>query len=189
MAAFLGIFALGMAGWWVLSVAFFIWIIWEVEKDSWVGSSICVILYLLFMQYLARADIFGHALKHPLGALLAVLGYFVIGFLWSFVKWWLFVSKAADKRVAARKEFLEGKEKVPSEELNQVWERHTHLCGLSKPLATNNKGKISIWILYWPISLLWSLLDDFIKKIIQRLIIAFRKLYDSITNGAFANVD
>jgi len=34
--------------------------------------------------------------------------------------------------------------------------------------------------LFWPISMIWSLLDDFVKKTIQHLVIKFQKLYQTI---------
>jgi hypothetical protein len=206
MGAILGFFALGMLGWWLITLGCFVWIIWSVEKDSWSGSLTCAILYILFLQFLGRLDLFGGVIGHPIDSVLDVLAYFVIGFWWSFVKWWLYVNKIAIKRSDARKEFLanykEPKSAVPSETRDKYhvapiastkrdddWGFIVRNYSLEKPTVSKNKNKISIWIIYWPVSLLWSLLDDLVKKIIKHLVIYFRKVYDGITNSAFKNID
>ena len=53
-----------------------------------------------------------------------------------------------------------------------------------KPLATNNKGLITVWILYWPISMLWSLVEDLMHEVLKWVIIRLRAVYDTIGNSA-----
>jgi hypothetical protein len=212
MEGFLGIFAIGMIGWWLFTVGFLIWIFWAVENDSGIGSACCLILYLLFVQFLMRTDIFGNFIRDPRGSALCILGYLFIGFLWSFVKWWLFVNKIANKRREARKDFTEeygirdqefsaipvaDKEKYGRDTTNFVkkpnredeWLVRIRRENLQKPKVSDNKNKIAMWVMYWPVSLVWSLLNDFVKKIIKQLVLAFRKSYEAITNIAFKNLE
>lgn len=61
--------------------------------------------------------------------------------------------------------------------------------GFSKPKAVEHKKTISHWIIYWPVSALWSLLDDFIGKVVRIIIVKFRFIYEIITKNAFKNIE
>jgi len=60
---------------------------------------------------------------------------------------------------------------------------------LGKPKLSQEKKKVTLWVMYWPMSMLWSLLDDFIKKMIRHLIIKFQKVYQYLTDRAFKDID
>jgi hypothetical protein len=204
MAAFLGIFAFGMIGWWIVSLAFVIWLFVAVEKTHLVGSTICIILYVLFLQFLGKSPIFENFVGHPWNIILYVLGYLVLGFIWSFVKWWLFVNKVAQKRVERRERFVRTyasdnppSSRIPAhmrrqpafDEMEERWQSTIRLEDLGRPKVSANKGKITTWVMCWPVSFIVSLLDDFVRKVIKQLVLKFQKLYDAITAGAFKNVE
>ena len=88
--------------------------------------------------------------------------------MWSFVKWWLHVNKLADR--------------IASEQAK--WESRRNYR-LDRPQISDNKDRIATWVTYWPISVIWSLLDDFIKHLMQQLVMSLRKAYEAITNSAF----
>jgi hypothetical protein len=195
MDGFLAGFVLGAAGWWIISIGCFIWLIIAVEKHSWISSLICAVLYIVFMQFLAKSDLFGHVIKHPLATFLYILSYFVIGFTWSFVKWWLFVGKLMEKRAQLNKKFLNEyktrnrESEMNSKDMKEKWATELRYADLDKTSISENKTKISVWVMYWPISLIWSLVDDLIKKIIKQLVIFFKGIYDAITNIMMRGVD
>jgi hypothetical protein len=145
--------------------------------------------------------------SHPVKTLLFILGYIAIGFIWSIIKWWLFVNKKAsvykEKRytwLISRKEDM-GKRysdagglpeitletKVP-EKMLEDWSRY---YGYEKniPKAIQHKKTISHWVIYWPISALWALLDDFVGKVVRTIVIKFRIIYEGITKSAFKNIE
>jgi len=51
-----------------------------------------------------------------------------------------------------------------------------------------NKSKIAMWITYWPLSLLWSLIDDFIHKLIKEFVRRLQFLYDGIAKKVYAKI-
>jgi hypothetical protein len=53
-----------------------------------------------------------------------------------------------------------------------------------KPKAVEHKGLISIWVIYWPFSALWSLIEDLIHEIIKAIVTKLRIIYDAIGNSA-----
>jgi hypothetical protein len=52
----------------------------------------------------------------------------------------------------------------------------------------NNKEKILTWILYWPVSLWWSLMDDFIKNAAKKIQYLLRGGYDKIQDHVYSKV-
>ena len=203
MAGFLGFFVFGALGWWLLSVCFFIFFIAATEKENGFWTFVCTLSFFAFVILLGKINIPGHIIDNPLKASLIVLGYLSTGFVWSFIKWWLFVLKIAEKRKALRVDYLEGKKETfksaipkhlryieiePEPKVDSGWEYQISRNNLKKPLASENKGKISLWVVYWPTSVFWSLLDDLISKIVKQLILSFQKIYETITNSAFKNV-
>jgi len=181
------VFVLGAFGWWVLTGLFVIYIFFTLDKEkSLVWPIFFLILYALFSQFLAKIDIFSFAVHHPVELLLYILGYFVVGFVWSFVKWWLYVNTIADKCKEKRKEFLESNK---GQDDKEKWSYTCRLNSLNKPDLAQSKKKISLWIMYWPVSAIWSILDDFIKKLIRHLITKFQKIYQYISDRAFKGIE
>jgi len=181
------VFVLGAFGWWVLTGLFVIYVFFALDKEKSLFWPIALLItYVLFSQFLAKVDIFSFAVHHPGKLSLYVLGYFVIGFVWSFVKWWLYVSTIADKCREKRKEFLESNK---GQDDKDKWSRQVYMNSLNKPNLARSKKKISLWVMYWPVSAIWSLLDDFIKKMIRHLITKFQKIYQYISDRAFKGID
>jgi len=56
-----------------------------------------------------------------------------------------------------------------------------------KPQATDNKGLITVWILYWPFSMLWSLVEDLMHEVLKWVVTRLRAVYDTIGNSAMRN--
>jgi len=186
----LSFFLLGAFGWWCLTILFVFYVFLCIEKEiNLFWPILALVIYVLFSQFIAGADIVNFAVKHPMQMLLYILGYFVTGFIWSFIKWWLHVNSIADKYKERKRKYEALKE--PKTESNfQSWERKNYSYkNLEKPKVSQSKKKITLWIMYWPISMIWSLLDDFVKKTIQHLVIKFQKLYQSIVDRAFRGID
>jgi len=190
---------------WLLLISF-VWfcaIIFLVEKECIVWSGINIILLLLFFNYIIKInifDIFINFLQYPGKFTLFIIGYLIIGFIWSFIKWWLYVNKLALKYKEKRYEWLlkKSKEKdlgsitidtkIPKEMIRE-WLSYAGYNVANRPSAIKNKKSISHWVIYWPLSILGSLLNDFIGKVIKIIIVKFRAFYEIITKNAYKNVE
>lgn len=200
------LFILGSLWWYLVSGTFVIWAFFLTEKESLAWTIISLFLYLAFLQFLGRVNVFGYLFFQPINTVLYILGYFVIGFIWSFIKWWLRVNETAQKCLEEMDKFIKehtSKENfqsaVPLEfqksersgkTLRDEWESHIQYKDeLKKPIASKNKEKISVWVVYWPFSVVWSLINDFIKRMVEQLVIRFQKIYQSISNRAFKKIE
>jgi hypothetical protein len=199
-------FGIGTWSFFIMSAVFTFFLFYCVEHEFSVRSGLVIIAYIGFLQLISKANIIDTVANNRIKFLIGILGYLVIGFIWSTIKWWLFVNKGAldykKKRLSflercAQKEQLRGQHdnilsglsldtEVP-ERLMEDWRREIGF-GFKFPKVSNNKDKIFIWVIYWPISFIWSLLNDFIKKTIDIIIIKIRFVYDRITKSAFNNV-
>lgn len=200
MASFLALFIIGSLWWYVVSAGFFIWAIILTEKESLTWTFISLVLYLSFLSFIGGINVFNFLFFHPIKTLLYVLGYFLIGVIWSFIKWWVKVNKAAQKYKETWEAFIKDykprNSTVPKEHQNyinrqkQEWE--SQISGrrdITKPIASQYKEKISVWIIYWPFSLFWSFLHDFVKNMVEFFVLKFQKFYQKISDNAYKKVD
>lgn len=53
------------------------------------------------------------------------------------------------------------------------------------PTANKNKARIVTWISHWPISLLWTMINDPIKKLLNKIFNVFKGMFQHISNMIF----
>jgi hypothetical protein len=205
MLGIIELFAFGTLWYFILTAVWLIALLWCVEKENSIGSGIWVLVYLCFLQFLAKVSFVDQVFHRPGTSLLWILGYFVIGFVWSFVKWWIYVHKKAEKLAEMRTDFIKQRKrdrltlgydsvtditantKMPESE-KEAWKSFLAFKDVI-PKVADKKGKISIWIMYWPVSMLWSLVNDFVKKALRIVIMKCQVIYDSIAKSAFKGMD
>ncbi len=191
MSFFLGLFILGTFWWWVATIVFLICFIVEIEKESYGVLLFSIILYGLYLQFIAKCDFIGYLLKNPLHLVYGLLSYVFLGVIWSFVEWWLLVNKKAEKREALWLTFLarhglSSDTKVLSKSQKREWDHNSEDHDkYDKPLFDTCKHKITIWISYWPLFLIWSLIHDVIKRIIDLIVKRLKKIYEAITDNVY----
>jgi len=169
------------------------------EKESLTWTIISLGIYLTFLSYLGKFNVFSYVFYDPLRTFLYVLGYFVIGVIWSFIKWWLKVNETAERYKEEKDKFFKEHEAknsaVPekyqkSDDVIDRWQSHIEYKeDIEKPIASKNKEKISVWIVYWPFSFFWSLINDIVKRIVEQFVIRFQKVYQSISDRAFKDLE
>jgi hypothetical protein len=204
----------------LLTIAWILTMFYCIEKESNISSTIWVIVYLLFLQFLVKVDFLYAIIHHPIKSSLCILGYIVIGFIWSFVRWWIFVNKEAEGYQKARFNFLTRtrqelerrferlhdtpyKNKPLSEALKELenitldtkipdflkTEWKSIVSSSQLPKVSDNKAKISLWVMYWPVSLVWSFINDLIKKLVRSLITQLRVVYEGITKLVYRRME
>jgi hypothetical protein len=205
MESFVAAFAVGALWWYVLSGAWLIWMIWAVDHERIFGSAFALVLYLVFLQFISRVGMEQVFIKyHPGAVLVTILLYVVLGVVWSFFKWWLHVNEVVDGLKEERMRFLqrmktksgphnadlEGldiSEDTPvPDSLKEGWQKEVNY---SLPKVSESKGRIAMWITYWPISALWSLIDDLIHKLAKRIVEYFRTWYEAIAKRALKRIE
>lgn len=107
--------------------------------------------------------------NHPLQTALYVLGYFLAGAVWSVIKWWF---RETDKVRKVREDFKHNK-------YTETWEefiRHR------KSDPSSHREDFILWVSFWPLNMLWTLLDDPIRRACRRIVAELQGVYQRITD-------
>lgn len=138
------------------------------ESNSWGWLIVMVTLALLYVG--GNRELLTNGLLYikdnPGVILIILLIYIVVGVVWSFIKWYFFL--------------LGLKDKIHS------W---TNIDSYTKCKfeASYNKERIINWMIYWPISAIWTLINQPIRKIFNRIYTGvekqFQRISDNVTDG------
>ena len=146
----MGFLIAGTVWFWLISITAFVLVIIATEKGSGTGATITLLatlaLFFFFGNKVPLSDFFSYIIKNPWPFLGAVAGYILIGVLWSICKWYFFLLKERDRCLDEQK-------------------KYHHDNSISVPQVRHHKSEIMVWMIYWPFSALWTILDRPIKRI------------------------
>jgi len=151
---------------------------------------------------------------NPALVLGVVAGYAVAGIVWSAPKWWFYVRKIRDEYLLLL-DLYKTEHKIPAEvsiinatytnhgaipdesmEIPHMpdWQRYYNdysFYGVTEfpPLASQNKSRIITWMMCWPWSALWTLIDEPFKRFFNFVFENLKGVYQSISESAFSGVE
>lgn len=128
-------------------------------------------------------------LGNPLLVVGALVGYFIIGTIWSRFKWGLYVSdKAAEINEHIRMHGTEITINNFKSRINGEWNdkeiRETSFACLA-PQVGDFKGKIVSWIILWIPSFAWFLLNDPLRRIGNWIFENIKGNFQAVSDAAF----
>jgi len=167
------ILVVGSLGFWLLLAIASIGILVSLEYDHEGEAFMSLLVMLAALQLFSGVDIIGFFRSDlRVLALLAML-YFVVGTLWSFFKWFLFVK---DQRKAYDEDLAE-------------WDKTGDKRSKPKPnvpQAKENKSRITAWMSFWPWSCFWFLINDPIRRAFRAIFDYLQTRYQMIADKAFS---
>lgn len=139
-------------------------------------ATVSLFLFGLAARYLSGVDVitFLKTNAPTIGKLLVV--YLVTGIAWGIAKWFFFVRDKKEKYL----ELLKEKQDVSI--------RFSLGCSIP-PQAGEHKAQITGWIGYWPLSLIWTLLDDFLTKFFQQVYATLAGVFQKISDNQFKGIN
>jgi len=174
--------------WWGLTGVFLIALIWGSLRESGVFLFFDLLVYASLLQIAFGAPILKSIVDHPIKALLYFVGYFAVGTVWSFFKWYMKVKKYVKEHNAEKQEFHQTyRQSVGKQPVEHAWKDYMHKP--RKPQAKEEKATISYWIGYWPISAVVFFFEDFFTKIIETITDMFQGIYTRIENKVYTKLD
>lgn len=173
------------AWFWILTVVVFIVLVWEVACDKSVKAAFTIALYLLAIHLFGDASLFSAIKTHPEYIYIGIPLFFMVGALWSLVKWWFFVKRSALEYREYRMSWLIMNGISDATLDTPVPERlkNRNFRFLKKPLARGNKGRIITWMVYWPFSMFWTILDEPWRLIYESMARLFQQISDRVWSG------
>lgn len=196
------LFALGTFWFWVLVAVHFcvLLALIEYEKTGW--ATFTMIATFAALYFLGDFNVVAAALHNPAMTAAFVGGYFAAGTAWSVAKWWFFVRRCRedyDKQKIAflRQNGIEGT--VIPDALKAKWKenlgynyggRNSYRRGENViPKAGDHKSRIMTWMCYWPWSMVWTLINDPVKRVFKQIYLQIQGIMQSISNRAFRGVE
>jgi hypothetical protein len=138
---------------------------------------------------------------------LGVLGYIVSGSLWGIMKWWFFLHNGADDYEAHRTQYQTDYKAWSDDWTKTITDRRVKEPAYADPrsytsykdyiqekyhyppLPAANKSRIMLWMVWWPWSALWTLLNDPLKRIYrmiyQHLVSIYTRMSYAVFGGRF----
>lgn len=165
----------------------------EAESPLWAGA--ILLGFCLTLHLLGDFNAFGWAWSNPLTTLVYTSSYFGIGALWSVAKWWFFVRNKRDKYDEVKYNFIKDykldmtiNDVIPGKH-RKVFKEQLVWTDTSMPEARRNKSRIMTWMTYWPWSVVWTMLNDPIKKLFRMIYRRLQRLYEKISESLWKGVD
>ena len=196
----------GFIVWFTFGLFITIGILLENEFNGWANSLFSILIALWIWNY--GTEMWGGISSHPLQTIGFIVMYLVMGGVWSFVKWFVYVksifTKFSDIKKSFRKKYGIDDSNV---ELHNNWGKFTRMLGSTfkyadnsgyisfigvgnmyqiqqkiKPLSSEKKSVIISWITYWPVSMISTLLNNPFRKLFEFIYNNLSGFYDRITN-------
>ncbi|MBU1179759.1 hypothetical protein KJ885_02345 [Patescibacteria group bacterium] len=187
----------GVLFWILLSVVCLLLIVAvEFERPGW--ATVSVIATFLLLGFFGDFNVWLAVKGNPLIALGFFFAYVVVGVLWSFGKWWFFVRNKRDEYEECKARFLRDKgienTSVVPDNLKKEWSQQfgryaTRDYYGGKPKARENKARILTWMIYWPWSMFWTLINDPIKRFFKFIYERLQKVYQKIADSVYKGVE
>lgn len=178
----MGWLIVGGVWFWILTALFVILLVWEVAREKAVTGLFTVLAYLALIHLFGNASVFSAVRNHPEYAYIGIPVFFLAGALWSLAKWWFFVKHRALEYREARMAFLEANGVVGATLDTPVPEdlKTRSFPRPRRPLARQHKWRIITWMVYWPFSMVWTLLDEPWRLIYEAMARLFQRISDAV---------
>lgn len=169
-----------------------------IEWERPILSGITLILTFLLLALFGNFNLFTEIHAHPLISLGVFVGYFAVGVFWSIAKWWFFIQNKIAQYKNFKKEFLEQKNLPVSLRASEIPKKHKREWQSKsayphhqfyKPKVNENKRRILTWMIYWPWSFVWTIINDPITKLFKQIFNQLRFIYEGIANRAYQSIE
>lgn len=172
----------------------------EYERPWW--GTFSILMTGVLLHFVCGLNVVGLALTHPGTTALAAAGYFVAGTAWSVVKWFLFALKRKEEYLEAKEAYDPTAEAIYRQQYHEKdnkpapipWEKSSargHFLngkGGLVPLVRENKERVMLWMVYWPFSAVWTIVNDPIKRLFRHIFNMIQDALQLVANRVFADV-
>jgi len=173
--------------WWLIIAVWFVAMALMIEaNDSWHATWISLVCFGALWWATGGHNPFPWLGRHWQDLLMGALAYFVLGGMWSIIKWWFYLHKRANYYEENIKPDLEKKWSgfVDSQKAAYKNDFKNYVQANvydMPPDVKNHKGDIMMWMCWWPMSLLGSVFSDLLHNIFQWI---YRMLSTMLANMA-----
>lgn len=171
-----GILAVGGLFFWIFLAVMLVALTSSVhnEKPGW--GFIFIIVGLAALQVLSDFKPFTWIAANPGLFGLGILAYLGVAVIWTFLKWYMFSVAAKEFYADFRTMWISNKGRpfdVVSDKAPLARDFSTNHVYRSRfghsvpPTPSDNAGRIMLWMAFWPVDLVWSIINDPVVRIIR----------------------
>ena len=184
--------AFGTLGGWILLAIAIIAVTALVENDHEVWAFFSLAATVAVLYHLRFSTLGFFVVHHPYQLAGWVLGYFALGAGYGVVKWTSIVHEALERYNEKKAEWLHGRTMTVPGAITTPEEALTFQKSLDSdlrepPQARQHKGDILVWMMYWPFSGLWWLINNPVVRIFRFIVARLSGVMQSISDRMFKN--
>lgn len=194
---------------WPILVGLFLWGMVCAEQKEYFASTLMVSIIGL-LTYFKFQNEFASLSVTLIGGV--ILTYTILGIVWSFFKWVMFVKSRKSEFESLRTQFLKAR-KLPDNfflennngpEIIDFVEYFNKNQSVKKlynyeissyidviknitPQASEKKSSIVSWGVFWPSSMVWYFLNDFVREVADYIFKKIKNLFQSVSDRIFQN--
>lgn len=179
---YFGLFTLTGLWFWAIISAWVIVTFIYIHKEQPGWASFWLIAFLIGLHLGGVVNVIEIVLNHPWKILGLFGAYIGVGLVWTIFK---FKMWSRDRRILINneisqlrnnflKEYEINETSIPKN-LQEKWQRlingNMYLARAKNGMnVEENKGRLTLWAVWWPISMIWTFISDWITKIFNLLI-------------------
>jgi len=182
---------------WILTIGILaiITLILMVELEYFAASTFLMIVTIVVAQSFHVIDILGWLRLNYIFTLAYIVGYLVLGVLWSFAKWIFFLQKFNLKRLEAIAHWQSTQKpdaRVDNTDISLAsWKfksyKNTRLS--AKPIADEYRVTIIAWMFWWPVSMIGTFLNDPVREFFSFMYEELSGLYQKIADKMVSDIE
>ena len=185
MEFFAGLLTVGGLFFWLFVGLMVVLLTTSVHNEKPGTGFLFVAAALVALQFTSDFKPFSWVMANPGLFGLGVLAYIGIAVVWTFAKWYMFSVSAKECYADFRKTWIANLKRpfdVVTDKASLAssfasFYGYRERFGMSVPPSPgDNKGRIMLWMIFWPIDMVWSIINDPVVRI-------FRWIYQRIVGS------
>jgi len=189
---------------WALVGVFTIALICAIEWDKGVFATVLLIGSAALLQFAFHVPIFQYIWENPLASVGWFFGWFAVGTVYAMTRWELFIRNQRHGYDELKAKFLTKNHVDPTLaviplELRGDWKQYSRRLISSTedypqgvvvfPRPGQYKSRIYMWIAYWPWSLLWTAINDPVRKLVKGIYRSIASFLERRSKRVFAGTE
>lgn len=172
--------ALGAWGFWLLTLGSAVIMSELLDKEAPGWATILAIVTVAILAVFGGINPIQGILHNPWETVLALAGYFALGAAWSLIKWYFFLLGVRRRMEDIRREHPGWDRKDVAQLL-----RSPDVRGEFPPQVSDNKSRVIGWMVLWPASMVWTVINDPVRRACEEIYNRLGGVYQAISNRVF----
>lgn len=172
--------AFGAWGFWLLLVGSSVLMSELLDNDAPGWATILAVVTMAVLAVFGGVNPITWIMAHPWDTVLVLAGYFAAGAAWSLVKWYSYLLKIRRRMEAIRKEHPDW----ANQDVTRLL-RNSGIGGTFPPEVSDHKSRVIGWMALWPASMLWTVINDPVRRACEEIYNRLGGVYQAISNRVF----